>query len=52
MSYQDFLLQQATITSRAEKACMRRMSRKASIRRAMRAVGRKGQRREDYRFEG
>ena len=40
MSYRDFLLQQATITSRAEKACMRRMSRRSSQRRAMRAVSR------------
>jgi hypothetical protein len=36
MSFQEYLLQQATITSRSEKAIMRRMSRRSSARRALR----------------
>lgn len=47
MTYNQFLLSQALMTSRAEKAKMRRMSRRQSERRVKRAIGRKGERFED-----
>jgi hypothetical protein len=47
MSYQEFLVQQATASARSEKAIMRRMSRRASERRNKRAVARQGQRNQD-----
>lgn len=46
MSFQEFLLQQATVTARSEKAVMRRMSLRASQRRSKRAIPRQGSRSE------
>ena len=47
MAFNQFLLDQALATARAEKAMMRRMSRKASVRRSLRAV-----KRQASRFQG
>ena len=46
MTYPQFLLDAALLTARSEKAIMRRMSRRASERRAKRAVLRQGKRSE------
>ena len=40
MTYNDFLMAHVVASARAEKAIMRRMSRRASIRRQQRAVSR------------
>jgi hypothetical protein len=47
MTYNQFLIGMAVATARSEKAMMRRMSRRASIRRALRATKRQASRRQD-----
>ena len=44
MTFNEHMLAVALMSARAEKAQMRRMSRKASIRRSLRAIKRQGQR--------